>query len=293
MLIGMWNKQPRPVLSPVLVLDALGVSAKIDECRDPGSLADLAIEFDHQFHGFRSKVPHRAMVVGRKRVFGTRDFSSFRLNDMFILYSERWVDDLPGRYLVASTIEYHQLLQDGVIVRGGLGFGPVVHHRGLFLGRGFLDAYRMAEKRSKTVRDVCGILVSPSLYMFVSWSKHWCKLLCFYEDHCFLHPTALSDPDYGEFDNERILRCLSEAGANGEKLAATTRFLEGFEDYDSALLEDSRLRQLTGWRPEEERTEARPMIVVDDPMKFDDWPSAWSELARVRGTTYPPPECDD
>ena len=278
------------MLSPVLVVDALGMSSKIDECRDPVSLAGLATKLDDQFHGFQSKVPHRLIVVGRKRVFGTRDFSSLRLNDMFILYTGRRVKDLPGRYLVAGSILYHQLLRSGFIVRGGLGFGPVVRRRELFLGRGFLDAYRMSEKRIKAVRDVCGILVSPSLYAFVSWSEHWCRLLCFFEDHCFLHPMLLTDPDLGEFDEDRMLRCLSDAGANQDKLKATTRFLEGLEDYDDDLLEGSRMRQLTGWKPEKERTEPTSMIEVEDPMAFDDWPSIWSELARIRGGTYVAPE---
>ena len=162
----------------------------------------------------------------------------------------------------------------------------MVRRRELFLGRGFLDAYRMAEKRNKTVRDVCGILVSPSLYAFVSWSEHWCRLLCFFEDHCFLHPMLLTDPDLGEFDEDRILRCLSDAGANQDKLKATKRFLEGLEDYDDDLREGSRLRQLTGWKREKERTEPLSMIELDDPMAFDDWPSIWSELARIRGATY-------
>ena len=277
----MWNKTPRPVLSPVLVVDALGMSSKIDLCRDPVSLANLATELDRQYHGFKSKVPHRFVVVGRKHVFGTRDFSSLRLNDMFILYTGRMVKDLPGRYLVAGSILYHQLLQSGYIVRGGLGYGPVVRHRDLLLGRGFLDAYRMAEKRSKAVRDVCGILVSPSLYLFISWSEHWCRLLCFYEDHCFLHPMGISDSEMGEFDEERILRCLHEAGADKDKLKATKCFLERLEDYDKAMVEGSRTRELTGWKPKEEREGPRFAMVVEDPMHYDDWVSVWNDFARV------------
>ena len=282
----MWNRRPRPVLSPVLLVDALGMSSKIDECRDPRSLTDLVETLDAQFHGFQSKIPHKAMLVTRKRVYGTRDFRSLRLNDSFILYSDRLVDDLPGRYLVAGSIVYHQLLRTGYIVRGGLGFGPVVRHRDLFLGRGYLDAYRMAEKRSERVRDVCGIIVSPSLYLFICWSEHWCRLLCFYEDHCFLNPMALTDPDLGKFDQERILRCLSEAGANSAKLTATERFLEGMEDYDSALLKGSRIRELTGWQPREKRKGCRPMVEVDDPMQYDDWMSVWHDFDRFRGSVY-------
>ncbi len=280
----------RPILSPVLVLDALGMSSKIDKCRNPDSLMDLVTELDEQYHGFRSKVPHKLIMVGRKRVFGTRDFTTLRLNDMFILYSKKRVKNQPGKYLIAGSLLYHQLLLNGFIARGGLGFGPVVHRRDLFLGRGFLDAYRMSEKRSRVVQEVCGILVSPSLYTFISWSEHWCRLLCFYEDHCFLHPTALTDPDLGEFDEDRILRCLTKAGATRDKITATKRFMERLEDYDAALLAGSRSRYLTGWKPKKERTEASPTIEVDGPMSFDDWPSVWAEVARVRNTTYIPSE---
>ena len=286
--LPMWNSKPRPVLSPVLVVDALGASNKIDERRDPEGLAELTLELDDQFHGFQAKIPHRIVVVLRKRVFGTRDFRSIRLNDMFILYSARWDDDLPGKYLIAGSLAYHQLLRTGFIVRGGLGFGPVVRHRDLFLGRGFLDGYRMAEKRSEAVRDVCGILVSPSLYLFVMGSERLCKLLCFYEDHCFLHPTALTDPDMGEFDEDRILRCLREAGVNDRKLRATERFLQGLEDYDAASAEGSRSRELTGWEPEEDLEAPLTMMVVGDPMHYDDWASVWTDLARARGAVYVP-----
>lgn len=248
----MWDRKSRPVLSPVLVVDALGMSSKIDKCRDPVSLADLAKELDSQYYGFQSKVPHWLVTVGRKRVFGTRDFSSIRLNDMFILYTGRNVQGLPGKYLVAGSILYHQLLQSGFIVRGGLGFGPVLRRRDLLLGHGFLDAYRMAEKRNKVVRNVCGILVSPSLFSLISFSERLCRLLCFYEDHFFLHPTSLSDPDLGEFDQDRILRCLREAGANNDKLRATKQFLERLEDYDTAMVDGSRARELTGWKPRKE-----------------------------------------
>lgn len=288
MLFRIRGKQPRPVLSPVLVLDALGLSARVDQCQDLESLANLALELDGQFHGFRSKVPHRAMFVGRKRVIGTHEFSPIRLNDMFILYSERQRDDLLSRYLVASSIIYHQLLNTGFIVRGGLGFGPVVQHRGLFLGRGFLDAYRMSEKRSETVRNICGVLVSPSFFIHMPWSEKYHRLLCLFEDHYFLNPHALTDPDLGEFDRDRILRCLRDAGTDEPKMTATKRFLERFEDYEAAMLPNSRSRQLTGWNPAEGRLEPEPKIEVDDPMMFDDWGSVWQELSRVRGTVYSP-----
>ena len=110
----------------------------------------------------------------------------------------------------------------------------------LFLGSGFLDAYRMAESRPDPVRDVCAITVSPSFYSLVSWSEKCCRLLCLYEDHFFIHPYALSDPDMGEFDKDRILKCLKDSGTNEKKLTATKHFLEAFEDYDDALLPNSR-----------------------------------------------------
>ena len=225
------------------------------------------------------------MIVGRQLVIGTGEFSTLRLNDMFIVFSKRSRDNLPMRYLVTASIAYHQLLLAGLIVRGGLGFGPVVKHRDLFLGSGFLDAYRMSERRSEFVRDICAIVVSPSFFWHVSWSEKCCRLLCLYEDHYFIHPNALTDPDLGEFDGDRILRCLRNSNANPRKLAATKRFLEGFEDYDAAMLPNSRSRQLTGWMPEQ-RTAFSTEAAAHPLSRFDDWPSVWRELARIRGTVY-------
>lgn len=286
MPFGFWTKNPNPIISPVLAMDALGFSAELDKCEDPESLAALAARLDAQFHGFRSKIPHEVAFVSQKRVIGSGEFSTLRLNDMFIVFSRRSRQDLPLRYLVAASLTYHQLLRSGFIVRGGLGLGPVLCRRDLFLGRGFLDAYRMAEGRPHPVRDVCATMVSPSFYSLVSWSERCCRLLCLYEDHFFVHPYALSDPDMGEFDEDRILKCLKDSGANERKLTATKHFLEAFEDYDDDLLPNSRLRQLTGWVPPDERTASAPKLATQLDSEFRDWPSVWRALARVRGTDY-------
>lgn len=260
MPFGFRRNNPNPIVSPVLAADALGFSAELDKCEDLESLAAFALKLDAQFHAFRSKIPHRITFVGKKRVSGTRDFSTLRLNDMFIVFSERSRRDLPLRYLVTGSLTYHQLLRTGFTVRGGLGLGPVLRHRDLFLGSGFLDAYRMAESRPDAVRDVCAIMVSPSFYSLVSRSEKCCRLLCMYEDHFFIHPHALCDPDMGKFDKDRILQCLKDSSTNEKKLTATEHFLEAFEDYDDARLPNSRARQLTGWVPPEERTEPPPRL---------------------------------
>lgn len=283
------RSKSRPIISPVLTLDALGFGKRIDQCKDPESLSSLAAELDAQFHRFRSKIPFEAMLVGRKRVIGTREFSTLRVNDMFVLFSERGRKDLPLRYLITASLTYHQLLLSGFIVRGGLGFGPILRHRDLFVGYGFLDAYRMSEDRVGNIRDICAILVSPSFFDQVSWSERCCRLLCLYKDHFFIHPNELTDPDLGEFNDDRILRCLREAGANKQKLSATKHFLENFEDYDTALLPNSRASQLTQWT-KGSLEEPSPNDAVGSQSRFDDWPSVWRELARIQGREYMPPE---
>ena len=132
----------------MLVAEALGFGARLEKCHDPEALADLANTLDDHFHAFMSKVPHRCMFVGKNRVLGTRDFSSLRLNDMFVLFSQTSIQDLPMRYLVATSLAYHQLLRQGFIVRGGLEFGMVLRKKDIFIGRGFLDAYLAAEKKT-------------------------------------------------------------------------------------------------------------------------------------------------
>ena len=284
------GEQVRPFVSPVLAVDRLGFSARINACRDAESLGRLALELDAQFHGFRSKIPFEVMRVGPDKVIGSDEFSAIRFNDMFILFSESPRDSLPLRYLVTASLAYHQLLDSGFIVRGGLGFGPVVHHRDLFLGRGFLDAYRMAENRAGSVRDVCAIMVSPSFFWEVSWSRQCCRVICLYEDHYFVHPNSLVDSEMGEFDNDRILRCLKDAGADAKKMAETRRFLDRLEDYDAAMLPGSRSRELTGWT-HERGAEAHKHVGPSRPLDwFDDWPSVHREVARQQGTAYEPPE---
>ena len=195
------------------------------------------------------------------------------------------------RYLVATSLAYHQLLRQGFIVRGGLGFGTVLRKKDLFIGRGFLDAYRAAEKRNSSVRDVCAIAVSPSFFRHVAHEERCCRLLCLYEDHYFLHPTALTDPDMGEFDSARILRCLADAGANEAKLSATERFLADLEDYEAALKVGSRSRELTGWTPSDQRIGGSDRTNAVDGLSetaFEDWLVVWRELARLRGVNYAP-----
>ena len=81
-----------PINSPVLVIDALGVGRRIHG-GDSDALTLLADELDSQFHSFRAKAPHRGMIVTQTNVWGTKDFSTIRLNDMFVLFSEREMPD--------------------------------------------------------------------------------------------------------------------------------------------------------------------------------------------------------
>lgn len=241
-------RRTKPSNSPVLIVDSLGSSHRI-EASDGDDLSSLADELDGQFHRFQAKVPHALVVVTRRRVFGTREFSTLRFNDMFVLFSERPLPEPALRYMVSGLILYHQLLISGVIPRGGLGFGPVLRRRDMLLGVGFLDAYRMAEKRSDEIRNVCAFAISPSFFRHITNSEHSYRLLCLYKDHFFLNPRSLTDPDMGKFDNKRILSLLRQSGANPEKLEATRDFLENLEDYDAAMLPGSRCRSLTGWVP--------------------------------------------
>lgn len=241
-------RRTKPNNSPVLVVDSLGIGHRI-EASDEDALALLADELDSQFHRFQAKVPHALVVVTRRKVFGTREFSTLRLNDMFALFSERPLPDPALRYMISGLILYHQLLIAGSIPRGGLGFGTVLRKRDMVLGTGFLDAYRMAEKRSDEIRNVCAFAISPSFLAHIANSERSYRLLCLYKDHFFLNPRALTDPDMGKFDNRRILSLLRQAGTNPEKLEATRAFLENLEDYDAAMLPGSRSRYLTGWTP--------------------------------------------
>lgn len=58
----------------------------------------------------------------------------------------------------------------------------------------------------------------------------------------------------GEFNPDRILRLLADAGANKQKLNATRVFLDELEDYDKAMQPGSatrKLLELVGrpWKP--------------------------------------------
>lgn len=216
-------------------MDALGISRKLEETDEAG-LVQIAEELDKQFYAFQAKVPHKVMVVGRKRVYGTREFSTFRFNDMFVLFSERNVPDPALRYMVSTSIIYHSMLLAHFIPRGGLGFGHVLRRGDMLLGRGFLDAYRAAEKRPVALRDVCAVELSPSFVMQVKNTEHSWRFVCRYQDRFYLNPVFLTDPEMGEFDSDRILSLLRESGVDDKKLKGTKMFLKNYEDYDAAKL---------------------------------------------------------
>lgn len=247
-----WFRSRNPINSPVLVVDALGVGHRIHGS-DGDALTFLADELESQFHCFRAKVPHQGMIVTQNHVWGTKEFSTVRLNDMFVLFSEREIPDPALRYMVAASILYHQLLLSGFMPRGGLGFGLVLRRKEMVLGGGFLDAYNVAEKRSDDLRHICAIELSSNFCLNIANTEHSWRLVCLYKDRLFLNPRALVDPEMGEFDNERITSLLANAGANDQKLQATQAFLDNLEDYDSAKLPGSRSRALTGWISPDER----------------------------------------
>ncbi|MCY3730914.1 MAG: hypothetical protein OXF98_06190 [Rhodospirillaceae bacterium] len=64
--------------------------------------------------------------------------------------------------------------------------------------------------------------------------------------------------------------------------------MEGLEDYDAAMLPNSRSRQLTGWEPGATKSHTPPVAAGDGQRIFDDWTSVWKEVARARGTVYSP-----
>lgn len=227
-------KKSLPVNSPVLVVDALGVSARIANA-SADELVSLADELDHQFYKFIAKIPNTLVIEFGRRVYGSSEFSSLHLNDMFVLYSEKNQSNMPHRYLVAGLLLYHQLLLSGQIPRGGLGFGDVMHRNGMILGKGFLDAYLSAEQREANTKDVCAIQVSSEFLRNLPSSEYSYRLLCRYNQRFFLNPRSLDDPEMGSFNEQRILDLLEAAGANSAKLSATADFLAHCEDYDAAL----------------------------------------------------------
>lgn len=236
-----WPRKNKPFISPVLVIDALGFSARIKSC-DIEGLSHIGQRLDRHYHQFRASIPFGVVVTTPNRVYGTSEFSTFRLNDMFILFSDRARDygDAIHRHLVATSVLFHSLLIDGFIPRGGLGFGPVLRSKDSILGGGFIDAYEASEKRSAILKNVCGVQLSLNFLMRLPRSTMTYKLISYYEGAFFLNPLVLVDPDLGPFNSERLLKLLEVAGANREKLDGTARFLSDSEDFDAARLPNSR-----------------------------------------------------
>lgn len=239
--------------SPVLVLDALGFTQEIRAARSSG-LRGLAAKVEAQFHRFQAKVPHRAMLVSRSRVFATSEFATLRLNDMFVLHAAKPMEDDALRFILSSSMLFQSMLLEGQIPRGGLGFGPIYRSRDLLIGEGFIDAYVAAEKRDERSRDICAVQLSMSFFSRLPNRERIYRLLCFFEGHFYVHPWILHDPDLGEFTPDSIVRWLEQAGANEQKLEATRRFLLNLEDYDAAIKAGSvtrRLLQAAGqaWEP--------------------------------------------
>lgn len=243
-----------------MVVDALGFTASI-RLADVDGLVDQVRTLDEQFVRFAAKVPHAAMVVMPSQVIGTPEFATLRLNDMFILHAGEPMDDSHVRFLLCASLLFQSLLLAGQIPRGGLGAGPICRSRDLLIGNGFVDAYEAAEKRGERSRDICAVQLSPSYLAGMPNSRRAWQLLCFFEGHFYVHPWTLTDPEMGEFSATRILELLAGSGVNTTKLAATRRFLEGFEDYEAAMSSGSvtrRMLEAAGqpWqpRPDEGRT---------------------------------------
>jgi len=237
--MAIWRKSPKPVDTPVLVVDMLGFSRQIKAC-GVLELAALSATLDHQYHRFRAKVPFGVMLVTGKRVIGSRDFCTFRLNDMFVLFSERQATDAPHRHLVASVLLQQVLLLEGFIPRGGLGTGAVLRTKDTILGAGFIDAYEAGEKRHERFRNICAIQLSQSFMARMPQSKMSHQLLYFFDGMYFINPCSLTDPEMGAFTPQRILDLLTAAGIDSAKLEATTRFFSEAEDFETAARPGSR-----------------------------------------------------
>lgn len=229
--------------SPVLVVDALGFTERIRAAGDRG-LVELAASLARQFHQFETKVPRRIAFVGHSRVFGTREFATLRLNDMFILHVSHRMKDAQLRFLVSGSMLFQSMLLAGQVPRGGLGYGPIYRSRELLIGNGFIDAYEAAEKRNEQSRHVCAVQLSGSFLRQMPNTRRAYQLLCFFEGKFYVHPWGLMDPEMDAFSADRILSLLEEAGANQPKMDATSRFLKGLEDYDAAMMPGSATRQM-------------------------------------------------
>jgi hypothetical protein len=103
----------KSIVTPVIAIDALGISDAIKKS-DSNELVELATRLEHQYYKFRSKIPFGLVAVGKDTVIGTNEFSSFRLNDMFIVYSKSTKKDIALKYLVTSSLLYHSKSLDAV-----------------------------------------------------------------------------------------------------------------------------------------------------------------------------------
>lgn len=239
----MWPKRQNKVhYSPVLVMDSLGFSNQIRKAGDR-ELLSIWNTIEKQYHRFRCTVPHKFIFFSESLVFGTREFETIRLNDMFILYSRKAMPDATLRYLVSASLLYQSMLLEGFIPRGGLGFGPLIKGKDLLIGNGFINAYEHSERREIPTKDICAVQVSPTFMSRLKRTEREYRLLCFYQGCFFIHPYYLSDPSLGTFNKEIILSLLSKSGANDEKLSCTERFLDRMEDFDDALKLNSESRK--------------------------------------------------
>jgi len=244
------NRRDRLYATFVVVMDSLGFANRI-RTADADALFKVWDQIDRQYARFRARIPNTFVFdMGRFGVFGTREMETLRLNDMFIAFSRRNTVEPDIRYLVSTSMLYHQMLLEGFIPRGGLGFGLVAGGDGLLIGDGFIDGYARAEKRSAELKDICAVEVSPKAMEAIRPTERRYRLICFYRGSLFIHPYALTDPDLGAFDRDRILDCLRTAGANDQKLTATADFLDGFEDWEQAQAAGSASRTYYGPVPE-------------------------------------------
>jgi hypothetical protein len=249
--------------SYVLVMDALGFANRIRRA-DVDALSEVWKEIDHQYNRFQARVPNTVVIDGGALgVFATREMETLRVNDMFIVYTRKKIFDPALRYLVTSSMLYHQMLLEGFIPRGGLGFGLIARGDGLLIGNGFIDAYERAEKRPPEVKDICAVEISPQAMATLRPTRRVYQLLCFYRDRFFIHPYSLTDPDMGEFNGPRIMDFLRKSGANEAKLSATEEFLGGFEDWKQMEASDSQTRRFAEKLARIQQTEQRRPTVPD------------------------------
>lgn len=235
-------RKRKPIETPVIAIDSLGFSNLLLQA-DSNTLCDLVDRLNQQYFLFEAKVPRRFVITTRNKVFGTKDFSTHRLNDLFLIFSEQYSEDLDLRYLITASLAYHQMLKHGFIPRGGLGYGLTIKDRTTLLGSGIVDAYQAAEKRKSSTKDICAIQLSPRFLSILKSTERRYRLICFYRNSFFIHPTFLTDPDIGEFTADTILQALKASGANKAKIDATEKFLFELEDYDAALSPNSESRK--------------------------------------------------